>query len=141
MKRKTAFLICLLACLAVAVPIVAQQRAAAPAAAADPVSGTWTGDWGPSANDRNQVTVDLKWDGKSALTGTVKSTQPARADVALQKSTFTAASNSIHMEAESPAARGGGTVHFIIDGKLSGNTMTGSWNHDNVKGDFKLTKK
>ena len=39
-------------------------------AADDPLSGTWTGDWGPSERDRNQATVELKWDGK-ALTGTV----------------------------------------------------------------------
>jgi hypothetical protein len=137
MKKKIAILLCLLACLAVTVPMVAQQRAAA---AADPLTGTWTGDWGPSSNDRNQVSVELKWDGKT-LTGTVKSIQPARPDVMLQKSTYTAATNAVHMEAESPAARGGGTVHFIIDGKLAGNTMTGSWNHDTTKGDFKLTKK
>jgi len=28
-----------------------------------------------------------------------------------------------------------------IDGKLADGTMTGSWNHDASKGDFKLTKK
>ena len=39
-------------------------------AADDPLSGTWTGDWGPSTQDRNQVTVELKWDGK-ILTGNV----------------------------------------------------------------------
>jgi hypothetical protein len=137
MRKTTAILICLLACLAVTIPVVAQQRAAA---SADPLSGTWTGDWGPNANDRNQVSVELKWDGK-ALSGTVKSIQPSRPDVMLQKSTYTAATNAVHMEAESANPRGGGTVHFIIDGKLSGNTMTGSWNHDSTKGDFKLTKK
>ena len=52
----------LLACLALALPLLAQ----------DPVSGTWTGDWGPSLYDRNPVTVDLKWDGK-VLSGNVNS--------------------------------------------------------------------
>ncbi len=32
------------------------------------LSGTWVGDWGPSPSDRNQVTVELKWDG-TALSG------------------------------------------------------------------------
>ena len=63
MKNKIAILICLLACLAIAIPMVAQQRAAV--ANADPLSGTWTGDWGPNAGDRNQVSLDLKWDGKA----------------------------------------------------------------------------
>jgi len=29
-------------------------------AADDPLSGAWTGDWGPSATHRNQGTVELK---------------------------------------------------------------------------------
>jgi len=116
--------------------MVAQQRSAP----ADPLTGTWTGDWGPNAGDRNQVTVDLKWDGK-ALTGTVHSTTPSRPDVSLTKSTFTAAASAVHMEAVSANVRGGAPVHFIIDGKIAGSSMTGSWNHDATKGDFKLTKK
>jgi hypothetical protein len=134
--KRLAPVLCILVCMAIAIPMVAQQRAAAP----DPLSGTWTGDWGPGPGDRNTVSVDLKWDGK-ALTGTVKSLQPSRPDVALQKSTYTAASNAVHMEAELKSPRDGSMVHFIIDGKLANGTMTGSWNHDTTKGDFKLTKK
>ena len=136
MRAKIATVVCLLVCLAIAIPMVAQQRAGA----ADPLTGTWSGDWGPSAGDRNMVNVDLKWDGK-ALTGTVHSVSPSRPDVSLTKSTFTAASNAVHMEAESANPRGGAAVHYIIDGKMAGNSMTGSWNHDASKGDFKLTKK
>jgi hypothetical protein len=44
------------------------------------------------------------------------------------------------MEAKAPAP-GGATYHYIIDGKIENGTMTGSWNHDNRKGDFKITKK
>lgn len=139
MRARTVTVICLLACLAIAIPMVAQQgRGAAPA---DPLSGTWTGDWGPSKTDRNMVSVDLKWDGKSALTGTVKSIQPSRPDVTLLKSTYTAATKSVHMEADSTSPRGGAPVHFIIDGTLANGMMTGSWNHDSTKGDFTLTKK
>src|SRR5262249_31322181 len=60
----------LLACLAMAVTAFAKRSG-------DPLSGTWTGDWGPNANDRNNVNVDLKLDGK-ALTGTVHSVNPPR---------------------------------------------------------------
>jgi hypothetical protein len=101
----------------------------------DPLTGTWRGDWGPSPRDRNQVTVALKWDGK-ALTGTVN---PDSNPVQLQKSTFNPGTGAIHMEAMAPG-RGGSTYHYIIDGKVEKGTMTGSWNHDNVKGDFKITK-
>ena len=34
------------------------------------MSGTWVGDWGPSAADRHHVTVALEWDGKN-VTGTI----------------------------------------------------------------------
>jgi hypothetical protein len=104
--------------------------------AADPLSGTWTGDWGPSAADRNQVTVELKWDGK-ALTGTVN---PGPNAVVLQKSTFDPKTGAIHMEADTKGRRGN-DIHYVIDGKVENGTMTGSWNHDNRKGDFKITKK
>jgi len=117
--------------------MVAQQRATP---AADPLSGTWTGDWGPSAGDRNMVSVELKLNGNT-LTGTVKSIQPARPDVALTKSTYTASTGTVHMEAEATNPQSGGAVHYVIDGKLANGSMTGSWNHDTRKGDFKLTKK
>ena len=101
----------------------------------DPLSGKWTGDWGPSASDRNTVTVELKWDGK-VLTGTVN---PGPNAVVLQKSTFDAKTGAVHMEADAKGRRGN-DIHYVIDGKLENNTMTGTWNHDNRKGDFKITK-
>jgi len=125
--------ICLLACLAIALPVLALQRGS------DPLTGTWSGDWGPNAADRNTVNVNLKWDGKT-LTGTVQSVNYQRPDVTLQKATFDATSGTIHMEADAPNPRGG-TIHYVIDGKLANGTMSGSWNHDGRKGDFKLTKK
>ena len=103
---------------------------------ADPLSGTWTGDWGPSASDRNAVTVDLKWDGK-ALSGTVN---PGETAVELKSCTFDAKTGTVHMEADAKNRRGA-DVHFVIDGKVEGGAMSGSWNHDARKGDFKITRK
>jgi hypothetical protein len=106
-------------------------------AADDPLSGTWVGDWGPSDFDRNQVTVELKWDGKN-LTGTVN---PGSNAVELKKATFDPKTGAIHLEADAISRRGGGQIHYIIDGKVEGAKMAGSWNHDNRKGDFKIAKK
>ena len=136
MKIRTLGVICLLACFAVAAPLIAGQGKAAPA---DPLTGTWTGDWGPSAQDRNQVSVDLKWDGR-ALTGMVKSVRPARPDVAITKASYDAATGVVKMEAEASNPRSGQKVTYVIDGKLAANSMSGSWNHDSSKGDFKLSK-
>jgi hypothetical protein len=131
MRLTLSKIICLLACFAIALPVLALQRGS------DPLSGTWTGDWGPSPGDRNQVNVDLKWDGK-AVTGTVRTTD--RPSVTLSKSTFDASTGAVHMEADAPNPRGG-TFHYVIEGKVANGVMTGSWNHDRIKGDFKLSKK
>ena len=134
MKLKVS-LLCLVLCFAVAGSVFAQGKAAGKAAA-DPISGSWTGDWGPSAADRNQVVVDLKFDGK-ALTGTVN---PGPNAIAIAKATFDGKTGAVHMEADAKG-RGGATVHYVIDGKLDKGKMSGSWNHDKLKGDFSISKK
>jgi len=118
------------ACLLMVVSVFAQGS--------DPLSGTWTGDWGPSPSDRNDVTLVLKWDGK-ALTGNVTAGTNVSAPIPIQKGTFDPKTGVVHMEAD--AMSRGQKVHYVIDGKVDKNTMTGSWNHDNRKGDFKITKK
>ena len=119
----------------VVVAIVIGWVMAACVFAQDPLSGNWKGDWGPSPGDRNQVTVVLKYDGK-ALTGTIN---PDSNAVKLTKATFDPKTGVVHMEAMTPG-RGGSTYHYMIDGKLDKGTITGSWNHDTFKGDFKITK-
>ena len=82
--------------------------------------------------------MDLKWDGK-VLTGVVKTA--SRPEVNLSNSTFDATTRTVKMEAEAKNHPHRRQCQILIDGKLDGTTMTGSWNHDNIKGDFKLTKK
>ena len=130
MRTNTVRWLCFLGCCWVlAVPLVAQQSA-------DRLTGTWTGDWGTNPTHRNIVTVEFKWDGK-ALKGTVN---PGPGSIALQKATFDANTGAIHMEANARGERGQ-RVHYVIDGKAVNGTMTGSWNHEDQKGDFKITKK
>ena len=128
MKKLHAF--ALVAGLVLAASAFAQQSGS------NSLSGTWVGDWGPSPSDRNQVTVDLKWDGKM-LSGTVN---PGPNAVPLQKSSYDAKTKAVHFEADAKG-HSGNTVHYKIDGKVEGSTMTGTWSHDTVKGDFKITKK
>jgi hypothetical protein len=132
MKSRLSRLACLLVCVAVAVPLFALQGGK------DPITGTWSGDWGPNAADRNTVNVDLKLDGKT-VTGVVHSVNYQRPDVMIKNGTFDASSGMIHLEADAQGR--GGSVHYVIDGKVANGSMTGSWNHPPSKGDFKLTKK
>src|SRR5205085_4669596 len=129
---RTSQILILFICLVVAVPLFSFQRGS------DPLTGTWTGDWGPSPGDRNTVNVDLKSNGK-AVTGVVHSVNFQRPDVMLEKSTFDPNTGAVHMEAD--ASTPNGKVHYVIDGKVANSMMMGSWNHDGKKGDFKLIKK
>ena len=128
MRVKTLCLVCVFMGFAIA-------ASGAVLRAADPLSGTWTGDWGPSETHRNPVTVELKWDGK-VLTGTVN---PGPSAVALLKCTFDEKTSAVHMEADAKGRRGN-DIHYVIDGKVEKGVMTGSWNHDNRTGTFKITK-
>lgn len=113
----------------------APSAPAGPPPAADSLTGVWSGTWGPNERDRNDVTLELKWDG-SALSGTVNPTTQA---IPVKNASYAADTGTIKMEADAPG-RGGTTVHFTIEGKVEGTSMSGSWSHDNNKGDFKITK-
>jgi len=102
----------------------------------DPLTGTWVGDWGPSASDRNQVTVELKWDGKT-LSGTVN---PGANAVTLEKTRFDPKAGTVHFEADTKSRRGQ-PLHYVIDGKVEKDTLSGTWDHESRKGDFKITRK
>lgn len=131
MQRKVlTFLFLSLAAWAVVIPTFGMQSGG------DPITGKWSGDWGPSKFDRNPATVDLKLNGKT-VTGTVNSEGKA---VPIKNGTFDPNTKAVHMEADAPGP-GERMVHFVIDGKLADDkTLAGTWNHDARKGDFKITK-
>ena len=108
---------------------------AAESAAADPVTGTWSGDWGPTAEHRNNVTIELGWNG-TTLNGTVN---PGPSAIQLGNASFDAGTGAITMEAEAKG-HDGNMVHYRIEGKVEGNTMMGNWAHEEGRGDFKITK-
>jgi hypothetical protein len=129
MRVRTLYLVCTLLCLQVG------ALGAMPQAGADPVSGTWTGDWGPSPDDRNPVTVELKLDG-TKVTGTIN---PGPNAVPVQKGTYDPKTGEVHIEADAKD-RNGNAVHYVVHGKAEKGTMSGSWSHAKSKGDFKVTK-
>src|SRR5882672_10252693 len=76
MHSKTLRLIGLLACLAIAVPVLAQFG--------HPLKGSWSGDWWLKKGEENHVLLDFNWDGK-ALTGMLN---PGTDNVQVQKLTL-----------------------------------------------------
>jgi len=119
--------ICLCLCLASA--LLAQDKAA------DPISGVWFGYYGTSPRDQAQVRLTLEWDGR-VLTGEV-TTGDDPFDI--EKATFDPKTGAIHMEVVTPG-RGRGVYHYIIDGKVEKDTITGLWHHESAKGDFQVKK-
>jgi hypothetical protein len=110
------------------------SRPAAPAADAFP-SGRWSGDYGPDAVRRENVAVDLRWEG-SNLNGSVK---VGVRSIPLTKATFDPATKAMTLEFDAQGTEGQ-PVHYVIEGKVEGKMMTGTWHHDDVSGDFRVTK-
>src|SRR5204862_453925 len=107
------------ACLVAALLILAAcSSGTSSSAAVDPLSGTWVGEWGPSPSRQTEVTVELKWDG-TTLSGTV---DPERRPFELQKGSFDPKTKAIRMELDGPNSLRE-TVHYVIEGKVSGTSM------------------
>ncbi len=111
-------------------------RSAESPAAADPVSGTWSGEWGPSPSRQTEVTVELSWDG-TTLHGTV---DPDRRPFELSKASFDPATGAVTMELDGPNSRGE-TVHYVVEGKVEGSTMSGTFDRAGEKGTFRIQKR
>jgi len=106
-----------------------------------PLVGTWYGDWGPTPQQRHDVTVVMTWDGK-AIDGTI---DPGPDAVPFKTATLDSSTWTVHIEAERAAKGNSAAVRYVIDGKLSNlgsynRTLTGTWMQGPNKGDCKLTR-
>ena len=115
---------------------------AAPASAqfGHPLKGSWSGDWGPTKENRTRILVEMNWDGK-AISGVIN---PGQNGVPLQKATLDSSTWSVHLEAEGKDATGK-AVRYVIDGKLENigayqRFITGTWTEGVKKGDFKIVR-
>ena len=105
-----------------------------------PLKGTWIGDWGPSADHRNQVTIVMDWDGDN-ITGVVN---PGPGSIEFSSATLDTSDWSVHIEVTA-ADRNGGAVEYVIDGTLEDiglpdRRLSGTWLHEQVRGDFEITR-
>jgi hypothetical protein len=132
MRAKTFFPVCLLASLMLVVSAFAQEG--------HPLKGTWLGDWGPNKTDRNQVTILMDWDGKQ-ISGQIN---PGPGAIPIKNATLDPKGWMVHFEADAKN-NAGQNVHYVVDGKIENlglynRSIVGTWNHDNVKGDFKISR-
>ncbi len=130
MRLRAVYLICLLACLAI--PALAQEG--------HPLTGSWTGEWGPSVTERNNITLVMDWEGEKIggfiLLG---ANSIPIVDVVLDVTEWT-----VHLEAKGKDASGN-AIDIASDGRLEDigsahRTITGTWRQGTSKGDFKITR-
>jgi hypothetical protein len=106
-----------------------------------PLVGTWYGDWGPSPQQRHDVTVVMTWDGKK-IGGTI---DPGPDEIPFKSATLDSSAWTVHIEAERPGNGKTAALQCVIDGKLANlgsynRTLTGTWTQGTTKGEFKLTR-
>jgi hypothetical protein len=128
MKSRLAGLTTVLACLTVVATLSAQFG--------HPLTGSWSGDWGTSKDQRNRVLLDIQWDGK-ALRGTLNGAP-------LTVATVNPETWAVRFEADTKDTSGN-TVRSVLDGKLENlgayqRFITGTWTQGSTKGDFKVTR-
>ena len=123
---------CLLVCISMAMPILAQ---ALNEGQGHPLKGVWLGDWGADKTHRNPVTIEMNWDGK-AVTGSIN---PGPEAVRFSKAELDPSNWTVHLEGEAKGTR------YVIDGKIENlgslrRFIVGTWTQGAQKGDFKITR-
>lgn len=132
MRRRAFQVGCFGACLAVVVSGLAQEG--------HPLTGTWVGDWGPTATQRNHVTFVMSWDGQK-VTGVIN---PGPDSIPIG-SVFVDVTNwTVRIEADTKD-QSGNPVHIAAEGRLEDigsvhRTIRGTWREGTTKGDFKITR-
>jgi len=106
-----------------------------PAISNDAPSGTWSGNYEVVPGRSEAISVELRWEDPEHLRGVVRS---GFRTLPITKASFNRDTGAITIEFD--AEGNGRTVHYLVDGKISDNTMTGTWSHDNQRGAFRVTK-
>ena len=114
-----------------------------PAQEGHPLTGTWSGDFGPNAKDRIQVTLILTLEGKN-ITGYAN---PGPNKIPIKTITVDSAKQwSVHFETDAKDAACN-MAHFTADGKFDlaklgsyHRTIAGTYQFGSTKGDFKLQR-
>jgi hypothetical protein len=100
-----------------------------------PLTGTWSGDWGASPTQRNQITFVMNWDGKN-VTGIIN---PGPDSIPISSVYVDVTNWTVRIEADT---KGG---HISAEGRLEDigsyhRTIKGTWHQGTVTGDFRLTR-
>ena len=132
MRRRAFHRIWILGCLIIVASALAQEG--------HPLTGTWSGDWGPSVSQRNHLTLVMSWDGKN-VTGTIN---PGPDAVPLGNVFVDVTNWTVRIEADGKD-QSGKAVHISAEGKIDDlssahRKLSGTWTQGATRGDFRLTR-
>src|SRR5262245_21854471 len=105
-----------------------------------PLTGSWSGDWGPTPTQRTHIPLVMNWDGKT-VTGTLTPGPDAIqiGSVALDVTNWT-----VRIEADGKD-QSGKPVHISAEGKIDDlssahRKLSGTWTQGTTKGDFRISR-
>ena len=148
MQRNPLRLVCVLACIAIAIPALAQFG--------HPLKGSWSGEWRESVTATHRILLEFKWEGKYGINperGTLSGTLNPGPDAApMLNLKVTPPSGGVpnadapwhvHFEADLKDASGAAT-RVVVDGYMENlgaykRFMNGVWQQGDKKGLFKVT--
>jgi hypothetical protein len=98
----------------------------------DPVSGIW--------GDPNGPGFELKYDGKSTVSGSIRIVDAGNFSTApIKKGTFNSQTRALKLEGD--AKKPDGTIsHFVIEGTVDQTEVAGTYKFDNNQGNFKFPR-
>ena len=119
--------------------VLALNVFAAAAQEGHPLTGTWSGDWGPSAAQRTHITMVMTWDGKT-INGTIN---PGPDAIPVDTIGLDVTKWIVRFDAN--AKNASGPVRITAEGRLDDlasahRTISGTWQQGSTKGEFKLTR-
>ena len=129
MSKRTFFL---LACLAISIYVFAQEG--------HPLTGTWSGDWGPTTTQRTHITLVMNWEGKN-ISGILN---PGPDAVQIPSIFLDVTNWTVRIEADAKDPSGS-PVHITAEGKIDDlasyhRKIIGTWRQGNARGDFRITR-
>ena len=131
-SSSTKWSVVVLAALALAVPIIAQEG--------HPLKGSWIGVWESNTVHGNDVLMVLTWDGKN-VTGMIN---PGTDNIKIDKASLDPAGWKVHIEADAKDKQGK-ALRYVIDGALQqlempNRAIVGTWQSPSGRGKFEVRR-
>jgi len=132
MNKRLLLVCCLTGCFIIVASAFGQEG--------HPLTGTWSGDWGPTAAQRNHVTLVMTWDGK-VVKGTIN---PGPEAIQIASVVLDVTNWTVRIEADAKD-QSGKPVHISAEGKIDDlssahRKLSGTWMQGTTKGDFRLIR-